>query len=92
MLNKNTIIGFLVGILSTFIGSAIYIMVFSDYNFIESLEQITTYGSLSKLINLGALLNIVVFYVFLYKKQDDRAKGVLLATLALAIVFLIHKL
>ena len=48
-------------------------------------------GVIGKLISLGAILNLIVFYFFLNKKQDLRAKGVLFTTIILAILTLILK-
>jgi hypothetical protein len=46
---------------------------------------------LGNIIALGALLNFVVFFAFLKKKQYYRARGVVLATLVAAIIILISK-
>ena len=47
---------------------------------------------LGKLISLGAILNLLVFFFFIQKKQDFRARGVLLATILVAIITFIIKL
>lgn len=91
MINKDVIIGIIAGILSTIIGSILYVLLFSSFSFSESLEQIMRFNSLNKLINLGALLNLGVFYFFLNKNQEDRAKGVLITTLFIAIIFVVNK-
>ena len=44
---------------------------------------------LGKLISLGAILNVFVFFIFIKKNQDQRAKGILLLTIFLAIFTLI---
>jgi hypothetical protein len=92
MINKDIIIGIIAGILSTIIGSVLYLSLFTSYNLIESFNQIIRFNSITKLINLGALLNLATFYLFLYKDQEQRAKGVLIITIILAFVFLIQKL
>ncbi|WP_452221761.1 hypothetical protein [Lacinutrix salivirga] len=91
-MNKNVIIGIFFGLLSTLVGSVLYILIFSSYSFAESFEQIMRFNSLNKLINLGALLNLGVFYFFLNKNQEDKAKGVLIATFIIALIFVINKL
>jgi len=40
---------------------------------------------------LGAILNLVAFFGFLRIKRDQRAKGVMLATLVTALVIMIYK-
>ena len=44
-----------------------------------------------KVISLAAIPNLFVFFIFIKKKQDNRAKGVLLATILTAIATLILK-
>ena len=41
-----------------------------------------------KILSLAAIPNLVVFFVFIKKKQDNRAKGVLIATLFIAFLIL----
>ena len=42
--------------------------------------------SITKLISLGAILNLIVFFIFLKYDYEERAKGVLLATFVIAIL------
>ena len=56
---------------------------------IDSLKNSYYENFLGKLISLGAILNVLVFFVFIKKNQDQRAKGVLLFTIFLAIFTLI---
>ena len=56
---------------------------------IESLKNSYYENFLGKLISLGAILNVIVFFVFIKKNQDQRAKGILLLTIFLAILTLI---
>jgi hypothetical protein len=56
---------------------------------IESLKNSYYEKFLGKLISLGAILNVLVFFVFIKKNQDQRAKGVLLFTIFLAIFTII---
>jgi hypothetical protein len=44
-----------------------------------------------KVLSLAAIPNLIVFFVFLKKKQDARAKGVLMATFLIAFTTLILK-
>jgi hypothetical protein len=41
---------------------------------------------------LAAVSNLFVFFVFIKKKQDNRAKGVLLATILIALTTLVLKI
>ncbi|MDA9333811.1 hypothetical protein N9Q52_02040 [Polaribacter sp.] len=45
-----------------------------------------------KVLSLAAVSNLFVFFVFIKKKQDNRAKGVLLATILIALTTLVLKI
>ncbi len=44
-----------------------------------------------KVLSLAAIPNLFVFFIFIKKKQDNRAKGVLIATILTALTTLIIK-
>jgi hypothetical protein len=80
------IYGFLLGIISSIIGSYLFITVFTHYDFMRGLTILRSEGILGGLIKLGALLNLGVFFVLLYFKKDTMAKGVIVATVFLGIL------
>jgi len=41
---------------------------------------------------LGAILNLVVFFILIKMNEDHKARGVLLATLMAAIIVIINKI
>jgi hypothetical protein len=87
-------IGLVFGMISNLAGSYLYLFFLSNMKdlSIESTIQVTIEQDLlGNIIALGALLNFVVFFVFLKKKRFYRARGVVLATLVAAIVILISK-
>jgi|TARA_B110000305_G_scaffold191845_1_gene214728 hypothetical protein len=87
---KETLTGILFGIISSFTGLMLAIIILSENNsIIESIKNAYYENFLGKLISLGAILNVLVFFVFIKKNQDQRAKGVLLLTIFLAIFTLI---
>lgn len=93
MKNKKEIgIGFLVALFATFAGMFLYIELFSDYSFEVTIDMIQKGNLASQMITLGAVGNLFVFFVFLKKKQDLRAKGVLIATIVTAFVTLLMKI
>ena len=92
MKNKDIIIGIITAIITTIIGSILYLTFFSKFDITTSIKQVMRFNSFNKLINLGALLNLAAFYFFLHKDQEQRAKGVLILTIVLAFIFLIEKL
>lgn len=89
---KDVIIGFVLGILSTCIGILLYIILFSKFGVEETIKQALQFKFVGKLVSLGALLNLGLFFLLLNRKQDDKAKGVLIATIIIGIIFIINKL
>ncbi|WGD33591.1 hypothetical protein [Olleya sp. YS] len=88
---KNVIIGFILGIISTCIGVILYIVLFSKFGIEETIKQALQFKFVGKLVSLGALLNLGLFFLFLNKKQDNKAKGVLIATLIIGLIFIINR-
>jgi hypothetical protein len=85
-------IGFVVGIIANTFGSLLYILLFSDMGISAAIEAAHEQGHLGSLLALGAILNLVAFFGFLKLRRDQRAKGVLIATLLTALVILFYKI
>ena len=97
MVKKHVIIGFFVGLIANGIGlfiAATLLGKLSDNNdnFIQVFKAAQSQGFLGKLISIGAVLNLIVFFYYLKKKQDYNARGVLLATIIVAIITFLIKL
>lgn len=92
MTKKEILIGFCVGLIAATFGLIIAIQIFgkSD-NWGDVVREAINKGFLTKLMSIGALLNLGAFFLFLKKNQDQRAKGVLIATLLIFITTLIIK-
>lgn len=88
---KEVIIGFLVGLIANTIGTLAYILLFSELGIKETFQAAMQQGHVGSLLALGALLNLIAFFLFLRIKRDHRAKGVLIATILTALVILYHK-
>ena len=88
---KELIVGFIVGIIANTIGTLAYILLFSDLGIVETFEVAIQQGHVGSLLALGAILNLVAFFGFLKIRRDQRAKGVLIATLLTALVILYYK-
>ena len=87
---KEVLLGVIYGFVSSLIGLILAILILSENSsIIESLKNSYYENFLGKLISLGAILNVVVFFVFIKKNQDQRAKGILLITIFLAILTII---
>ena len=81
--------GLLIGIASTAIGTALFLELFTDFSFIEGLKFSSSNGTIGKIITLGAILNIIIFFTLLKFKQELMARGVVLATIIMAIMTLV---
>ncbi len=89
---KELLIGFLVGLIANTLGTLLYILLFSDLGIIETFQAASAQGHLGSLLALGAILNLAAFFGFLKIRRDQRAKGVLIATLLTAMVILFYKI
>ncbi len=92
MIKKEVLIGLFVGIIANAIGLFLAATILGKGDdFLNVLKSASDEGFLGKLISLGAILNLVVFFIFIKKKQDYRARGVLLATVFIALFTFIFK-
>lgn len=85
------LIGVLVALFATFGGVFLYLEYFSRYGFYETVDFIREGNLYGKVLSLAAVPNLFVFFIFIKKKQDHRAKGVLLATILIALATLVVK-
>lgn len=86
MHRKEVIIGILVGLIANAMGLFFATMLLGKGDdFLQVIRSAQAEGFLGKLISLGAILNLIAFFIFIKKKQDYRARGVLLATILVAI-------
>lgn len=88
---KEIIMGFIVGLIANTFGTLLYILLFSDLGIVDTFNAAIDQGHIGSLLALGAILNLVAFFGFLRIKRDQRAKGVMLATLVTALVILLYK-
>lgn len=89
---KEILIGFAVGIIANVTGTLLYILLFSDFGIIETFRAAIQQGHIGSLLALGAILNLIAFFGFLKIRRDQRAKGVLVATLLTALIILYYKI
>ncbi len=90
-IKKEVIIGILTAIVATACGLFIYLEYISQGTVTETLQKVREGGVLGPVISLAAIPNLFVFWVFLKKKQDYRARGVLITTIAIALITLYLK-
>lgn len=89
MKKTDLLIGALIGLLTTFIGVFIYLKLTTDLGFIEAIQTMKSQGLLGKLITLGAILNIIAFFVLLKLNKELMARGVVMATILLTVFTLL---
>lgn len=88
MNKRDLLIGFLIGIASTFVGSYLFIVLMTDYDFKSGVQIIKSQGNLGKIITLGCILTLAAFGIALRFNRELMAKGMVLAVLTIAIVTL----
>ena len=93
MIKKEIIIGLITGFIANISGLVLAILFLNDNpSIIEIIVKSFEERLLSKLISLGAIMNLFVFFVYMKKRQENRAKGVLMATIIIAIITIILNL
>ena len=86
MVRKEVLVGLIVGILANALGLFLSATLLGKgEDFIMVLKSAAAEGFSGKQISLGAVLNLIAFFIFIKKKQDYRARGVLLATILVAV-------
>lgn len=78
-------IGFILGIVTALAGTLLFLQFFTSSG-ISSIIIIRQLGLLGQIITLGSILNLIVFFLMIWKKKDMVAKGIILATITLAIL------
>jgi hypothetical protein len=90
-IRKEIGIGFLISVIATASGAFLYLQYFSSYSFEETWKLVQEEKLYGTIIALSALPNLFVFFIFLKKKQDYRARGVLIACIFLALITFVLK-
>ena len=83
---KNQLIGFIIGILANAIGILAYILIFSKNSIALTLQDAYYRGYLGKLIMLGALLDLAVFFFFINRYETNVPEGYVIASAVLTII------
>ncbi len=90
-IKKQVLIGFLIGVLATTIGFYFYTQVFNNFS-MKFVKRLIFEDKLLGLILIYSVSpNLLTFFVFTKRKEDYKAKGVLMATIIVALIILISK-
>ncbi|MGO4772533.1 hypothetical protein ACEN2I_12780 [Flavobacterium sp. W22_SRS_FK3] len=85
MNKRDILIGFLIGIFTSLLGSYLFITFFTRFDISSGIQIIKENGYLGKVITLGTTLDLAVFAVLLKKDKEFMAGGVILSVIVLAI-------
>lgn len=85
MNKKELIIGFIIGIFTSLLGSYLFITFFTRFDISTGLQTIREQGYLGKVITLGTILDLAVFLILLKRNKEMMARGVILAVIVLAV-------
>ncbi len=78
--------GFLANITGTILSVIILFQEIKVSNILRILSNSISDNFITKLISLGAVMNLIVFFVFLRNDYEEKARGVLVATFTIAIL------
>lgn len=89
MKNKTDILfGFIIGMVTSLLGCFLFIRLFTDYTFVSGMELLQGEGKLGKIITIGTILDLIVFWALLKYYKEFMARGVILAVIVLTIITL----
>ncbi|WP_298554686.1 hypothetical protein [uncultured Algibacter sp.] len=92
-MKKDIFIGMFVGLIANTIGLFLAAnLLGKGDDFALVIKAAAEEGFLGKLISLGAILNLIAFFIFIRKRQDYKARGVLLITVFIAVFTFVFKL
>jgi hypothetical protein len=89
MKKSDLLIGALLGIITSLLGSVLFILLFTTYGILDGLQFILASGKMGKLLTLGALLNLLLFFALLKWNKELMARGVVLGSIVLTILTLL---
>ncbi|WP_333600487.1 hypothetical protein [Flavobacterium sp.] len=82
---RDLLIGLFIGMLTSALGVFVFLKLFTPYNPLTDLPYLKEQGLMGKIVTLGTVLNILLFFVLLKFKKDLMAKGVIAAIAVLTI-------
>lgn len=86
MNKKDFFIGFILGLITACIGSFLFIILATDYGFIEGIRILIKEGAFNKLVALGEILNLPLFFYLIKKDKLLMSRGIIFQAL-LATIF-----
>jgi hypothetical protein len=88
-MNKiDLLIGFVIGMIASALGSYFFILFFTHFDFINGMQVMKSEGKLGKMIALGSVLDLAAFGILLQLNKELMARGVILAVIIIAFLSL----
>ena len=89
-MKKEIFFGFFIGVISNIIGVFLCVIIlFKEYqlsNILDIINNSIDNNNITKLISLGAIINLLSFFILLKFNFNEKARGVLVATFTVAIL------
>jgi uncharacterized membrane protein len=82
---KDLLLGVFIGFVTAILGMFLFLKAFTFYNLFSDLQLLKQQGILGKVVTLGAILNILIFFILLKKGKEVMARGVVLSLILLTI-------
>ena len=87
MKNKiEVLLGFIIGIITSVVGCFLFIELFTKFTFFAGIELMQAEDKLGKIITLGTVLDLGVFWTLLKLNKEFMARGVILAVILLTLI------
>ena len=90
-MNKQNLIGFVVGIISPFIAFSIYVLFIMELDLFYMINKVLESNKLPHIISLSLLVNLLIFFMKIKTNRDAAARGVLGATILYGFVIVYLK-
>ncbi len=88
---KSVMVGVVVGLIATAIGASVWILALSETDYSSTIKNAYQQRHLGAIMAAGALVNIACFFLFLKQQKVYQARGVMIATLMVAVFVIIQK-
>lgn len=86
---KDIFLGLLIGLIGAFLGTFVALLVFTKQGLTEGYTLVKNAGLIGKIITLGSVPNILIFFLLLKKNKEVMARGVILAMFLIIVITLI---
>ncbi len=88
---KQILFGIVLSILATAAGSYLYLEFFSREGFEQAWKLMLENKLQGMVLSLGAIPNLLLFFVFLKRREDYKARGVLIGVVIVAFLVLYYR-